>query len=262
MDEAIKNNLERLLASYTEEDLHPTLKPLKSIGIHHFHFVKIFNDGSRTALCGNKRWLDHFYSGKLYPLAYFAKYNSYATGNVLWNDLKDPADLLEARENFGLTNNGLSVIIKKNLSTNCYHFSAKSAEIVHGLFKNINLLHQYIHYFNERTQPLLNDIEKIRIPPINKPSTENNMLNSNVIEKFKKLTAYKKVYIEERNCYLTFREMTIIKEWLKGESGVEIAKKYHLSPHTVQTHINNIKSKLNCNKMLEVFNILQKENIL
>ena len=59
---------------------------------------------------------------------------------------------------------------------------------------------------------------------------------------------------------LTQREFDCAKFLLKGHRIKEIAALIHLSPRTVETHINNLKIKLNCRDKVEL--IIKLTNIL
>ena len=52
--------------------------------------------------------------------------------------------------------------------------------------------------------------------------------------------------------YLTKKEITCVTWMIKGKSSTEIANILHVSPRTIETHINNIKTKLKCFKQFQL----------
>lgn len=59
---------------------------------------------------------------------------------------------------------------------------------------------------------------------------------------------------------LTFREMEILREIVKGLSPAEIGEKLFISPNTVRTHVNNIYKKLHLNSRSQIINLAHKNN--
>ncbi len=57
---------------------------------------------------------------------------------------------------------------------------------------------------------------------------------------------------------LTIREIDCIKHIIMGKSMRETAQQLLISPRTVETHIENIKNKLGCNKKSEAISMLLK----
>ncbi len=51
---------------------------------------------------------------------------------------------------------------------------------------------------------------------------------------------------------LTMRESQCLTELIKGKTAAEIAKVLHISSRTVESHLESIKSKLNCNSKSEL----------
>ena len=57
---------------------------------------------------------------------------------------------------------------------------------------------------------------------------------------------------------LSFREMEILKEIVKGSSPQDVAEKLFISPNTVRTHVNNIYKKLHLNSRSQIINLAYK----
>ncbi len=59
---------------------------------------------------------------------------------------------------------------------------------------------------------------------------------------------------------LSFREMEILREIVKGLSPAEIGEQLFISPNTVRTHVNNIYKKLHLNSRSQIINLAHKNN--
>ena len=57
---------------------------------------------------------------------------------------------------------------------------------------------------------------------------------------------------------LTKREIEIIQWIACGKSSKEIARVLNISPRTVETHLSNVKNKLNCCKVVQIIYLLTK----
>lgn len=57
---------------------------------------------------------------------------------------------------------------------------------------------------------------------------------------------------------LSFREMEILREIVKGLSPAEIGEQLFISPNTVRTHVNNIYKKLHLNSRSQIINLAHK----
>lgn len=68
--------------------------------------------------------------------------------------------------------------------------------------------------------------------------------------------------IDISNVYLTKKEIECIRWMIHGKSSTEIATLSHVSKRTVETHMNNIKRKLNCHKQFQVGYLIGKYSYL
>lgn len=82
-------------------------------------------------------------------------------------------------------------------------------------------------------------------------SHENNIIHLNAENKFKIILPGKTQPI-----YLTQREAMIVTLMMIGQRAKQIAWKLQISLHTVNSHMANIKQKLDCNTNFEVGYIL------
>lgn len=91
-----------------------------------------------------------------------------------------------------------------------------------------------------------------RVKDMNKYCHNNYAMQSNML--FKKVEITAKRYLmdlpgkagENNIAYLTHREATIVSLMIDGKRPKEIAWELKNSPHTINSHISNIKGKLKC----------------
>jgi DNA-binding NarL/FixJ family response regulator len=65
-----------------------------------------------------------------------------------------------------------------------------------------------------------------------------------------------------RSDSLSGRELAVLEELAKGTSTEDIASKFHVSPHTVRTHIKNILRKLDAHTRAHAVAIAYSEDAI
>jgi hypothetical protein len=163
MDNNTMKNLENTFKIYSEDDMNHICASLKLLKIHHFHFMKFFDDGDCLSISNNRKWLEHFYSAKLFQYSHFTQFKKYRNGETLWQDMNELKVILENRASFGLSNNGMTMVINNKSSCNAYHFATPSLVQSHLLFlHHIDLLYRFIFFFQEKPTLLLRNQKNIR----------------------------------------------------------------------------------------------------
>lgn len=244
---------------------------LSSIGITYFNYIKIYDDGSRELLTNNSPWIDHFYKNALYKSvgAIDIEY-LLPKGYFLWSELKqdDPA-YEQGRETFNI-DNGVSFVVKKNKETLLYIFgsSRDNYSINNFYVRNIDLFKRFILYFNDKASSLLYKASKNRIFLPDKQVIQPRKLKQIDFSVNKRMEFFDKTRIDrffllnqEKEVYLTRREAECMTYVIKGASAKQIAKILNISYRTVQSHIQNVREKLDCSRKDELENILVDSNI-
>ena len=72
---------------------------------------------------------------------------------------------------------------------------------------------------------------------------------------------FRKYVTQEYKGFFSEREMDIIKHLKSGLKSNEIAKKLHISKHTVDTHRRNVLSKSNCKNTIELLNFCNQNGL-
>ena len=134
-------------------------------------------------------------------------------------------------------------------------------DITNTVINNLYSFKRFIHYFHNEAEEALKLMKKNSVDIISecadsfyKPTQYFDKLASTTDP-----TAFLKVIDPkqfEMLKSLSKRENECLKWLLRGLSAVQIGKKIHLSPRTVEFYIENVKNKLGCSTKQELFEIL------
>ncbi len=151
--------------------------------------------------------------------------------------------LSEIKENFAI-DNIFAYIDKQEKYVDVYWFGAHRNRpgMINFYVNNLDLIKNYAEYFQDKAQSLIKNAEKNKI--IIPANMERNYTNA--FEKIKRIKNKNEFYIEDDNVNITPREMECLQLIIKGFSAKMVANKLFLSVRTIETHLDNIKRKLNC----------------
>lgn len=217
-----------VLTSCTEvlEIMQPLLK---KHGMTIFNFHKEYADGTMIRLSTHQVWTEHYFE-RGYPListvpeSYLSKPLNY----FIWLIEDCPVLLRDASINFNISN-GISIVqkIKNSIEFYCFATTVNNQAIINNFYiNNLYLLKKYCSYFKEKASHLINQSEKNKIG-----------INSNN-------NHFKKMSFQPLN--LSQRQLDCAQLLLYGKTCKEIAKVLNLSPRTIETHFDYIKTKLGC----------------
>lgn len=205
----------------------------KQLGLDHLNYIHRDNHGRLTYLCSNPKWLGH-YIKKSYPkIGAFEKNVELSQYNyILWTglDRNDPI-LIDSKEMLGVEY-GITIIKQETDGYGFYNLGAKSADsaIINKYVNSIDQYENFILDFQEKAGPILRAAKNLKFS-----------INSGLtIERCKKLG------YQFGDLYLTEREFECVNYLIRGKTAEEIAIILDISKRTVETHIQNIKRKMNC----------------
>lgn len=249
-------NLEKHHALTSSHHIKELFNPLlNSIDISYFNYIKIHNkDCSRELLTNNPDWIHHFYKNALFSsLGTIDVEHLLPKGYFLWSELNDKDPIyLQGRDFFNI-DNGISFIIKRADVTYLYIFAANQNkhQINNFYTGNIDLLQRFIHFFNDKAQPLIKEASRNRIYLPNKQLIDTNrinniFLNHNLRERFIEQTQIDRYFLlnESDNLYLTKKQAQCAYLLVSGYTAKYIAKEMNLSFRTIEGYIYEIKNKL------------------
>lgn len=212
-------------------------KPLLSLGIKYFSYGRHYNDGGRIWLCNTPENIEHYYSNNLYRYGNSEAHpTSYQSQIVLWSTLPNQGVFEFVRQrNIG---DGIFIINPKKEYCEFLAFALEKPCI-----QNINAYLTYLEsfkkfgdYFKQTANNLIKqgELNKIYLP------YHNNTLPS---MQDPDLSALLNI---SANLKLAPRQYQCARLLLQGKNTKEIAKECSLSPRTVESYINNLKTKFRC----------------
>ena len=230
----------------------------KNLDMNMFCYHKIFNDGSEIMLSDDIVWTENFYQ------------NQYLMGNdapeiatkdfkcTLWPFDNHLPILKEVRDICGVYYGITLKLISKDYHE-LFGFGAKSdlASAPNFFINNIDLFERFSLFFRSQAADIIKkcDFNKIIASNINKPAVlkRNNSLQlrrKGFIADTELRRNRAKITIDGFS--FSARELDCIRCILLGKTAQEIGERLFISARTVETHIDNIKIKLNCHKKSEL----------
>lgn len=205
----------------------------KLLELDHFNYIHRDNNGHATYLCSNHKWLAH-YLKKSYPKigAFEQKPELSHFNYILWTGLErnDPI-LIDSKEILGVEY-GITIIKKEQDGIGYYNLGTKSTNpsVINKYVNNLDQYENFILGFQEKADLMLRTAKKLKLCVSPGSTIDNN----------------KKPGFQFGNLFLTKRELHCINYLIFGKTAEEIAIILNISKRTVETHIQNIKRKMNC----------------
>lgn len=225
-------------------EIRELAKPLLSLGITYFSYGYHHHDGGRVWLCNAPENVENYYLEKKYLIGNTESHpRNYSAQTVLWSTLPNQKVFEFARE-FGIAHGIFIIEPKKNF---CEFFAFATTpdnhHIINTYLTNMDYLKRFGEFFKEKAHTIIREADqnKLFLPYHENKISKVENINSDFLitrsHNFPKLTQ------RQRSCALLL---------VQGKTIKEIAVKFNLSPRTVETYINNLKSKLNCANKTEL----------
>lgn len=248
-------------------DVDEICGPLYKAGITYFEYLRTWNDGSRACLSNNAALMKQKLLSACVITTDFV--STIKADHLLWetvplllrnNGLK--ASLLEKQrvsKQFDIAN-GIIIIKKSKKWVDCYNFASTrdNTAIVSFYLNNLDLLDNFIKYFNERASSLIKAaikdkfyFQKIKYDSSESANDKNALVNLET----------KKVFIDvsEPFNYLTAKEHECLQHIAHGKSFKETARLLNVSQRTVEHYLYNSKNRLHLNTTSELIDLFWLE---
>lgn len=239
-------------------DVNAICQPLfKKLGLNYFHYMKVYKDGSAFMLYSKEDWNDHWYNLGFRPSITLPnkqiQIGKYALG--LWRGVVAEHIVHEARNVCNL-DHLFAINLPHPDSFESYAFATWQGNdgIVNTYFNNIEVLLNFIHNFKEQAANLIKKYDRNRIIFSKNSQPEQLKLLDNLDSA---LTLVGNV----GPIKMTLRELEIFKLLCRGLTVKEISQILYRSPRTIESHTNNLKMKLYCNKRSQLIDIAIRNNI-
>lgn len=237
------------------QDIQEIAKPLNDLlGISGFCYHKIFPDGSEICLSNTKRWVEHYHKN------YFTlgvEYSKFITPqnykSFLWPIGDTNGVFTAVRKIWGFTY-GISLTNGQN---EYFGFAKEGGDIsiINTYLNSLDELERFCKFFSERAEKIIqkasqniilfNQDHLVLYNQTNKQKNFNKELPEWKAE-FKKSTPvlnYPNFLKNNKKFKLTHRELDCLRLLIRGYTAKEIAYALGISFRTVETHLENLKSK-------------------
>lgn len=243
------------------QDLADICRPLQRLQIDYFAQAFIDNSGKFAVLNNNAAFLEHYLRLKYFNadihMSTDGKFNPY----IVWDDVKllgQSAKMHTEAGSFGVKHT-FTIIEKVDQGINYFHFATNRNDIpIHQTYlANLELLKSFITYFKEKIKESkhLSDAYQMKITPEKAKKNASKFIFPDMQYKadflndisLTKHSELKEDIFKTRISALNIsrREKDCLYLLIKGKSAFDIATELNLSRRTVETHLINIKEKIN-----------------
>lgn len=270
----------RIVDSYPviaqSRDIAFIAKPLERLGITYFAFVKIDKNNKFSGFCNNQKWLQHYLEKDYFLIDLFAHSELIDLKDdytyKLFKDDSIPNYMYPLIYDAYQFNVWTSFYIAEN-HPGCqyiYHFGteANNKKSYEYYYQKIDMLKAFISYFKEKisqNKSLKNSLSTtIKLPSPKKKEIKIDVVNRVYAQK-NEIDFYKTIQINKYilneiggNQHLTEKELQCLRFLKQGKSSIEISRLLNRSPRTIEEHIKNIKTKLDCSTLFQLGNLIEK----
>jgi DNA-binding CsgD family transcriptional regulator len=256
-------NLDHHISITSSNQVAKIIEPLvDAFKISYFRYLKVFHDGSRIALSNNPDGIRHGYEEGNYKDMWFdgefpqflrEGWHSWRVSSLL--DTREEQMKIEVEEclkNLLKVSEGVTFIQSGMTYYEVFSFDTNEKSI-YSIDKK--LLMRFILYFKDKANKIIqrSESEKIIIPNKCIQAYGIEQKNKDVL-KFLNETKINRYHLSGKyeNVYLTATEARCLYWLAVGKTAEEIGMIENNSVRTVQTHLENIKMKLNCQKQTQL----------
>lgn len=140
-----------------------------------------------------------------------------------------------------------------------YFFASDERQIYNTLIRNTSLVKNFVMHFKEANRDIFNKMQDRKIDLSKEKENYFTHLKFPLKTDKERLIAFlHTLNLLSKNETLTDREFQCIKYYYQGRTSKAVGQILHISPRTVESHIDSIKSKLNVHSREE---LLEKSRI-
>lgn len=247
-------------------DIRDICTPLfKNTDINYFCYCRYFPDKSYIALSSDPAWAKHFYYTQYPSAGYEGK--ALQSGIYFSQNINHIGCTQKMVEDMRLNFNLYEVFVFLNLNKeycdmSIYCMKKVTYDPVNFYLRNLNLLESFNLFFQEKAESLITQASsnRIYIPQSfeksfaikEMPFSDNHSLKGlhNKFKHFKKDSSC--ALYDSMNMQLTNQEIKCLDLIVRGKTSKMIGKILNISYRTVETHMQNIKRKLNVQSKAEL----------
>ncbi len=265
-------DLNKHLSITSSGEVAKIITPLSNtFNIKHFRYLKIYQDGSRVLLSNFPDCTRFMYEEGHYQKMWFdGNFPEYLKEGCHPWDLLSRVEYGREKDDFEKEINsvlglyhGLTFVRKGDGFYENFTFDSNDPNIYHI---NKDLLMHFMLYFKANANKLIRASESEKIlAPITKPlMLKPASADSTKITNFLNQTPINRYYLSGKysNIYLTTKEVRCVFWLVQGKTAEETACIEGNTAKTVESHIENVKRKLNCYKQTQLISIILDTDIL
>lgn len=236
-------------------DIAEICRPLcTQLDFSYFHYAKFYRDGSFFALYNRTDWHDYFWDNEFQAHAPIPVKDELTLGNAsvcLWEGAVQDEVIHDARQYFDIER-PLSIVVPHEDHFECFAFAGHQGDghIVNTYFNNMPLLMRFTRDFRDQAAGLIARGDANLANTVVERQAPELVLLDHIKQKGVQLTG------QLGPVSITKKELQVAHYVSQGLSAAEISEKLHRSTRTVETHINNLKSKLGCRRRSELVSLL------
>lgn len=221
---------------------------LKSFGINHFGLIKVNNQQSMLRIANHDKWNQIYTQEKFYnDLEMYGMSSIPMNGSrrriLTGNPTSKHEKILYEQDlwNFLL----LYERTEKEGSFFFFGTDRNNQSVLDYYINYPNVFEHFVFYFKEHLAPFLKIEENKCIKLSINPLTGEKNNSKQIMDEFYHQTKISKFYLGEnfKNINLTKREADCLFHLIHGQTTKEIARSLNLSPRTIESFINRLKSK-------------------
>ena len=264
-----------LISDFTSQHLKFVEKlwsPLgKNFGINFFGYRRFLPDGSSLGIASQDTWNQYYaahFLGTLIPLYEEEIQRVSANKEEVFfrvGKTRENCSYEQALGDQGLWNS-FAIYLKNHNHIEGFYFTAevKTPKDLNVYVNNLDPLKLFATHFSQKMAPLMDTAQKSDLyhPTIAKenyvqksskrtPQSVDDMIQSLNIEEFQ-------LPVGGENVIISLREFQCLFLMSKGQTFKEIGKSLDLSPRTVESYINNLKSKTGTSSKSELIKLYFK----
>jgi DNA-binding CsgD family transcriptional regulator len=236
---------------------------LQNLGMAHFGYIKIFNNGKMFRMANNKEWTKRYFEKEFFnDKIFYNMQNVSKEKNRLRILTGQPQGehLTSLCHDFGIWN-ALAIYEKFENYTEIWFFGANkyNTETINFYINKSDVLNMFILYFKDKASKELQNIKtRPLISTSINPQEEQHDEKARIDDFFDEINIT--TYDISEKLTISKKEFEILSFFVQGKTAKEIARLSGGSFRTVEFHLGNLKKKANCQKKSQLIDFLLKNS--
>lgn len=237
----------------SSNDINDLIEPLvKYFGISYFVYKRNYGNGRVIRLSNHSDFTEQYYYNDLHHISQFeCDPHNYQPGFVTWSQVRTHGEIHKISDQFQI-NDGIVLCVQSEKYAEHFAFGGSTTDpyLVSRLLNNMDLIERFILYFKERGSQLIDEATRnvLTLPNHNRfiaAEEDGVIFRHDVVDRNGFLSEIPfKNFPLKNGCFLTKKEFECAQLLIQGKTQSEVAETMFLSPRTIESHTNSMKSKL------------------